>query len=69
MLARVINKFHVAAAEVGAQDTWQRAVLGIAYVTSDSRHADEVLSRVVSFIETNLPEGGLEDFEIELIHM
>jgi uncharacterized protein YlxP (DUF503 family) len=69
LLARVINQFHVAAAEVGAQDNWQRAVLGIAYVTSDSRHADEVLAKVVSFIETNLPEGGLEDFEIELIHM
>ncbi len=69
LLARVINQFHVAAAEVGAQDNWQRAVLGIAYVSSDARHADEVLAKVVSFIEANLPEGGLEDFEIELIHM
>jgi uncharacterized protein YlxP (DUF503 family) len=69
LLARVINQFHVAAAEVGAQDTWQRAVIGIAYVSSDARHADEVLAKVVRFIESNLPEGGLEDYEIELIHM
>ena len=69
LLARVVNQFHVAAAEVGAQDTWQSAVIGIAYVSSDARHADEVLAKVVSFIESNLPEGGLEDYEIELIHM
>ncbi len=69
LLARVINQFHVAAAEVGAQDTWQSAVIGIAYVSSDARHADEVLAKVVRFIESNLPEGGLEDYEIELIHM
>lgn len=69
LLARVINQFHVAAAEVGAQDTWQRTVIGIAYVSSDARHADEVLAKVVRFIESNLQEGGLEDYEIELIHM
>jgi uncharacterized protein YlxP (DUF503 family) len=69
LLARVTNQFHVAAAEVASHDNWQRAVLGIACVSSDSRHADEVLAKVVGFIEANLPEGGLEDFEIELIHM
>lgn len=71
LLARVINQFHVSggATQVGAQDTWQSAVIGIAYVSSDARHADEVLAKVVSFIESNLPEGGLEDYEIELIHM
>ena len=69
LLARVTNQFHVAAAEVGAQDSWQSAVLGIACVTSDARHADEVLAKVVRFIEANLPEGGLQDFEIELIHI
>jgi len=69
LLARVVNQFHVAAAEVGAQDTWQSAVIGLAYVSSDARHADEVLAKVVRFIESNLPEGGLEDYEIELIHI
>jgi len=69
LLARVTNQFHVAAAEVGAQGNWQSAVLGIACVSSDARHADEVLAKVMSFIEANLPEGGLQDFEIELIHI
>ncbi|MDQ6695522.1 MAG: DUF503 domain-containing protein [Chloroflexota bacterium] len=69
LLVKVTSQFHVAAAEVGDHDIWQRAVLGIACVSTDARHADEVLSKVVSYIESNLPEGGLEDYEIELIHM
>ncbi len=69
LLAKVTSQFHVAAAEVADNDIWQHAVLGIACVSTDSRHANEVLSKVVSYIEANLPEGGMEDYEIELIHM
>ena len=69
ILARVINQFHVAAAEVGDHDNWQRAVIGVACVSSDARHANEILSKVVSFIENNLQQGGLEDYEIEILHL
>ena len=33
---RVRNRFNLAVAEVGGQDTWQRAVLGLAAAGSDS---------------------------------
>lgn len=69
LLARVMNQFRVAAAEVGENENWQRAVIGIACVTSDARHANEILSKVINFIETNLQEGGLEDYEIEILHL
>ena len=69
LLARTINQFHVAAAEIAANDNWQRAVLGIACVSTSERHANEILSKVVSFIENNLPEGGLEDYEIEMVYL
>jgi uncharacterized protein YlxP (DUF503 family) len=69
LLARTINQFHVAAAEVGENDNWQRAIIGIACVSTDARHANEVLSKVINFVESNLQEGGLEDYELELIHL
>ena len=69
LLARTMNQFHVAAAEVGENDNWQRAIIGIACVSSDSRHANEILSKVVNFVENNLREGGLEDYEIEILHL
>lgn len=69
LLARTINQFHVAAAEVGDHENWQRSIIGIACVTNDARHANEIMSKVVNFVEGNLQEGGLEDFEIEIVHM
>ncbi len=69
LLARTINQFHVAAAEVDHHDNWQRATLGVACVSTDVRHANEIISKVVSFMESNLPQGGLEDYELEIIHV
>ena len=69
ILARTINQFHVAAGEVGEHDNWQRAVIGIACVSTDARHANEIVSKVVSYIENNLPEGGIEDYEVEILHL
>ena len=48
--ARVGSKFNVSIAEVGDNSLWQSAVLGICCVSNDSRHTNEVLSKVVDFI-------------------
>lgn len=46
------RKFNVSVAEVGRQDAWQQAELGIACVANERRFLDEVLSRVESFVES-----------------
>ncbi len=66
IIARVHNQFNVSAAEVEDQDLWQRAVLGIAVVTNDTRHANEVLSNVVNFIENASPAAEMTDYEIDI---
>ena len=48
---RVRNRFNVAVAEVGGQDTWQRAVLGLAVVGQDGGAAHAQLERIVCFVE------------------
>ena len=40
---KVRQRFEVSVAEVNHQDTWQRATLAVAYVSGDSRHANEDL--------------------------
>ena len=40
----------MAAAEVGHQDQWQRASLGMAAVASSPRHVTEVLDEVERFV-------------------
>jgi len=40
---RLHDRFNVSAAEVDLQDVWQRAVLAASVVSTERRHAEEVL--------------------------
>lgn len=51
---RIGNRFEVSVAEVDHNELWQRGTLGIAVVSNTTQHANEVLSRVVNFIERDL---------------
>ncbi|MDJ0767897.1 MAG: DUF503 domain-containing protein [Ilumatobacter sp.] len=44
------QRFGVSAAEVGGQDTWQRATLGFAVVASEARLAEEVVDSIDRFL-------------------
>jgi uncharacterized protein YlxP (DUF503 family) len=63
---KVRAKFEVAVAEVDHQDVWQRATLAVAYVSHDSRHANEVVSKAVDFIEGNV-EGYVTGVSVEIL--
>ena len=63
---RVQGKFNVSIAEVDRLEEWQRATLGIACVSNDSRLVDETLTKVVNVIET-CHEAQILDYEIELV--
>lgn len=44
------QRFHVSAAEVGGQDTWQRATLGFAVVASEAHLAEAVVDELDRFL-------------------
>ena len=48
---RVRHRFNVAISEVGDNDLWQRAQIGICAVSNDRRHINSSLDKVVDFIE------------------
>jgi uncharacterized protein YlxP (DUF503 family) len=48
---RTRARFHLSLSEVGAQNTWQRVVLGFALVGSERSVVENGLGDVVSFIE------------------
>jgi uncharacterized protein len=64
---RVRNRFNVAVAEVDTQDAWQVATLGIVCVSADPRHANEVLSKVIDFIEAERLDAEVGPVDVELI--
>ena len=63
---KVRARFEVAVAEVDHQDMWQRATLAVAYVSGDSRHANEVVSKALDFIEANV-EGMVIQESVEIL--
>jgi len=63
---RVRSKFNVAVAEVGDNEVWNHACIGIAAVSNDQRHANQMLSNVVTFVET-IRDCVLEDYSMEFI--
>ncbi len=66
---RVRARFDVAIAEVDDQDLWQVAAIGIISLSNSSHHADEVLQRVIAFVEQNLQSGYLTDVHTEIMHL
>lgn len=66
LTTRLRNKFNVAVAEVADNDRWQIATLGVTCVSNDARHAQEMLDRVVSYIERSRLDAELIESEIEV---
>ena len=63
---RVRNEFNVSVAEVGGQDTWQVAVLGLAAVSEEAQDARVRLERAIDFIE-DLRLAEVTDQEVEIL--
>ena len=66
---RLRNQFaNVAVAEVGGQDSWTSAVVGLAVVSNDASHAREMLNKAVEFVDS-LALGELLDDQSELFRL
>jgi hypothetical protein len=63
---RVRRQFEISVAEVDHHDSWQRATLALACVSGDSRHANEVISKAMDFIEDHV-EGYVTDVQVEIL--
>lgn len=50
---RIRARFNVSVADVGGQNLWQSASLGIAVVAGDRAFADEVLSKVFDLVSSD----------------
>ncbi|KAA0258065.1 DUF503 domain-containing protein [Deferribacter autotrophicus] len=49
------NKFNVAVSEVGGKDVWNRSVLAVTTVSDNRRLVDEMLQKIINFVD-NFPE-------------
>lgn len=63
---RLHDKFNISVAEVGDQELWQKAVLGIACVANEGTHVDQVLSQALNLIRS-VPTIEMVRSQIELL--
>ncbi len=66
VLARVRGNFEVAAAEVDDQDVWQGATLGIACVSNDAGHVEDILTHAARYIEESRPDVEITEVQIDV---
>lgn len=66
LIQRLHNRFNVSVAEVDYQDYWQKAYLGLACVSNESRHINEVLQQSVNYVE-QFSEAEIIDYSIEIL--
>ena len=66
LTTRVRNKFNVSVSELEDNDLWQKALVGVVTVSNDSRHANQVLSKVVDMVERE-DRLMLMDYSLELL--
>ena len=61
IVAKLQNRFHVSAAEVGQQDTNQIVLIGAAAIVPNNALADSLMDEISSFVEENTEAEVLEE--------
>lgn len=51
IIGKIQSRFNVSIAEIDLNDTWRRSIIGFSCVTNDTKHADEIISKVINFID------------------
>ena len=67
LVQQLRGRFNVSVAEVADLDRWQILAIGVTCVSNDSRHADEVLSKIVDFVEDHNGGAVLYQHHIEIL--
>ncbi|MGE5675181.1 MAG: DUF503 domain-containing protein [Mycobacterium leprae] len=66
LMDKVRDRFGAAVAEVGDQDLWQRAVVGIALVSGEEGHVRDMAAKATGFVEANW-EGEVCAIDVEIL--
>ncbi|RVU54542.1 DUF503 domain-containing protein [Anaerosphaera multitolerans] len=66
LIAKLKNNFNISVSEVGNNELWQKATLGIALVSNDSSYVNEILDKVIDYVE-EFNDVEIIDVEMEIL--
>src|SRR6266550_4550702 len=67
LVQQLRGRFNVSVAEVADLDRWQTLAIGVTCVSNDSRHANEMLSKIIDFVEDHNGGAVLHQHHIEIL--
>lgn len=62
LLERLKHRFNISVAEVGRQESWRYATVGISAVSGETAHMQRILASVIRFVENH---NGVEILEMQ----
>ncbi len=65
LIERIRARFDVSVAETGGQGNWQSASVGVACVSGSAEMAEEVVGRVLAFVDSSSAEFEMIERHIE----
>src|SRR5207245_10235807 len=67
LVQRIRSRFNVSVAEDADLDRWQTLAIGGSCATNDSRHAKEVMSKIVDYVDAHNGGAVLHQHRIEIL--
>jgi hypothetical protein len=65
LVMRLQKQFNISIAEVDDHDLWQMTTIGLACVSNNTNHVDEVISAAISLIGRDFPTIEIVEKELE----
>ena len=66
IIGRIQSRFNVSIAEVDLNDSWQMSIVGFSCVTNNTKHANQIISNVLKFIDGD-QRVEMIDYDIEIL--
>jgi uncharacterized protein YlxP (DUF503 family) len=67
LVVRMRREFNVSVAEVGEQDRWRSATLGVAAVSNDQAYVHGLFEKLVAWVESSHRAVEVVDWQIEFV--
>ncbi|NLW23527.1 MAG: DUF503 domain-containing protein [Tissierellia bacterium] len=66
IIGKIQSRFNVSIAEIELNDSWKTSVIGFACVTNNTAHANQIISKVIRFIDRD-SRVEIIDYNIEIL--
>ncbi len=67
LVVRMRREFNISVAEVGDQDVWRAATLGVAAVSNDQAYLHGLFEKLVAWIDHGHAQVEVVDWQIEFV--